>query len=541
MTPDFDRTWERREYLDETLRFIENEFAYAAYMVSTLKRGDHRDRLFAPAAENYLRSLREAKDAALQSTPSRPHQIANELQTFLENFPALMRTLTAAMTQRREDTFPRPVIGDARTMFAPSEVAIEYPVTIRAAEALNEDYHSRVGAFYEPWPGSGPPLVNIAGGTAASLQTQTQIRISRKLEDSCRQMLNFSCITLPRWSPQHIRMFAIAAHEHIHRVLRLVELAREEIDSVFVIEQRATEQPNNSHDDTGGHADERHAGSDEASMQLYLDVSDRFEKEVGERILALHKLAHLFAQQIRAFLIENDIPTLPGVAPGLRAKLQRIIASHHAAEFLADTGASVIAGPAFLFAYTTMYFSQPHREAQRILQPNLVKLHQSRHPPTVVRCALQHRVLLALGFKTVAQKAAPGLGGDWAELSAGPELIRKYDSFLRRGHLRQLLDEVLKLFIDVASASSSSGCYSLVSQGQEEGQVLTRWKAIATRIEETDGFSPEDLAGASPADLINAIWWKRCLSPGQRPRNRLAWRVALRNCHKQYHETAVET
>jgi hypothetical protein len=488
-------------------------------MVSVYHDGDARDRAFFEAATNYLWSLKECLRQTLRTPEA--------LQPLFNEFPKAIRNLTTAVFQRRETAFPRPFTTPGMQVhFAHSEVALGFPLTIRAAEAVNEQYHRRVSLFYERFKPSSAPLVNLAGGSVATLQTQPLLAAATAQDDVnalCSHLLNLSCVTMPRWSSEHIRTFAFAAHEHIHRIFWLVEAARKPALKKFAIEFGDNADRTRVSDDP----DERSRKS-----ARYLDIADEAKPAVGLAIVDIHKLCHTFAFHFRAFFAANQIPKLRGCSEELRESYRRYLAWHHMIEILADTGATVIAGPAFLFSYRTGYQVNSAEELKAMydLLPN-TRAKLSEHPPSAVRILLQIDLLRHMGFNKLAECFEQEFADEWRAIEQAPDqtILVEYRRFTQQEPFQALLFQFAQAITEAAYQSDPTPCYHLPFSNQDEADVLRRWLEVADQVEERGDFFSEDVREATAADLINAIWIKRCPPRPHGAKNRLAWRAALRN------------
>lgn len=526
--PPFNRTREHDEYVSETDNFIENDLRYVEQIISVFRRGEeYGDVLFARSAEQYLASLRRAFEFARRQVS---HRVQAELrQMFLDAFPDLMRNLITAVLQRNEARPPRTLsVSRVSSTSVPSDVTLEYSVTIRAGEAVNEDYHARLRAFYGPDRSSPAPLINLSGSTAATLQTrlplakalaEAQSELERDdslelAEQTTTHLLNLSCITLPRWSSQHIRTYAVAAHEHMHRVLRRVEM---------LVGAALTDYSGHHRKDAEDVLTRPGFSAEERERTLHEILS--FPTALPEddlTVVDLYRSTYAIFLQLWAFFRR----------PGVRNRLvqnERTIqtmAWRHTVEILADTGALVVAGPAFAFAYRTVYAPDVSTELKL-----LTNAEPPRHPPTVLRTQLHISLLRTLKFDTAANRLQDEFEWQWSQ-AKGDTLLLDYFTFLKNDVYSEL-DYVL----DLIGSASAIAPYDLRKRNDlgpvdtSEDTLIDYWLALANAVETQGKFMPSDMMSVSPADAVNAIWYKRMQEGAVEPKNRLAWRVALRNCN----------
>lgn len=560
----FERSLEHSRYLDETYTFIREEIRYAAQMVAYFERlglRDARERVFVQSARRYLDSLDASYSAARHAALRGPrtHTEGQLHSFFLKTFPDLIRDLTTALFQRNEAQPPRMVrVPHASAPFAPSEVTLEYPVTIRAAEALNEDYHSRVVHFYDRTY-SAPPLVNLSGSTAATLQLReplaaavSETEVGEKAtmleqnERTVRHLLNLSCITMPRWSSQHVRTHAFAAHEHMHRALARVHML---VRGALLVYYDANEGADL-------HADWRSASSVLKDRALAAITSYTAPLASGEGDAPIGELfQHTYALfqrlwdffQRRKLRFTFDRANTESSHHKTWVKELRRAAWDHAIELLADAGALVIAGPAFAFAYHTVFTPNTARDLKHLTER--VTADTPRHPPALLRARLHAAWLAELGFPTISAMLRTASDEEWTRAGSDPhaDLLTAYASFVTED-----LADTFKRALDAIGGAGGPHSYDLRKRSgiapagmvgpEVEERLLKRWEAIARRVESERKYLVDDMSAAvldddptptriTPADSINAIWWKRIREGAEDPKNRLAWRVALRNSY----------
>ncbi|MBV8543286.1 MAG: hypothetical protein JO093_01125 [Acidobacteria bacterium] len=526
---EFNRAREHGEYVTETDNFIKNDLLYAKQIVAVFHRGEeYGDVLFARSAEQYLTSLGEAFELARREVTHRAQ--ADLRQRFLDAFPDLMRNLITAVMQRNETRPPR-TLSPSRSPApsVPSDVTLEYSVTIRAGEAVNEDYHACLRPFYGPDRSSYAPLINLAGSTAATLQTrlplakavaeaQSELMPDDPLalaEQTTTHLLNLSCITLPRWSSQHVRTYAFAAHEHMHRVLRRVEML---VGAALTEYERLHRRDAEDVLTRAGSPNEDRAPTfhEVLSFPKALPADDRAVVELYRNFYAIYFQLWGFFRR-------------PTVRRDVNALTLQTMAWLHTIELLADAGAIVLAGPAFAFAYRTVYTPDTATELKM-----LGASEAPRHPPTVVRTQLHIALLRTLGFNTAADRleAEP----QWKEALADAQrnsLLRDYFTFLTKDVYSEI-DYVIDLIGSAGAAPYDLRKRTNGEQGSlasAEQTLNAAWLDLAHGVETQGKFMPNDMVNVRPADALNAIWYKRMEEGDADPKNRLAWRVALRNCN----------
>jgi hypothetical protein len=536
-TPPEHLAWEAKQYTDETIAFIRREIRYATHMALAFQDGTLGEELFNRTIAAYLKAAEECLDLANSPLLAAEPEF---LRIHLEAFPRIVGNLTTALLQRKQKQFPRPFSPPVlQAVFAPSEISLEYPLTIRAAEAVSGDYHGRVAKFFEKFPGCAPPLVNISGGAAANLSLPQVKFISGPDKSlSVERLLNLSCITLPRWSPQHIRTFAVAGHEHIHRVLQVCELAMTDISEVAKRERLRLAELIKRQIGQVIHSDSTELQSGAPELKFYLTLCNRFKDAYGDSIIELHKVQIYLQHVIKKFLSDQNFPqvTVRQVSQHVDHQVveafQDAIALHHANEFIADVGGTIIAGPASVRSFVTISNLDDTAYINELSSVDARRFSLSQHPPPAIRALLQVRVLRKLGFvssaRYVFQSIRPTLERAFAEESGGPLLV-KYGNHFATPEMNWIVEKLIAIFSDVADHNNLRASYNLRRRGDSEGVVVQAWLARAAAVEERNLFLTEDLNGVYPADLINAIWEKRRSHGEVHPKNRLAWRFALRN------------
>ncbi len=511
--------------------------------------------------DRYLASLVTAFAAAKRRVDDdRPNPFRHH---FLSEFPDLIYRLSTAVHQRQEDVpyrFFTARIPQSRVF--PSEVTLEYAVTIRAAEAVSDHYHGRLQHFYPPETNCRAPLVTLSGGPVAMLRTRltlcrgispaaTQIPISvdalLRVMEHCQ---NLSCIKLPRWSSQHIRTYALAAHEHMHRVLDNAAMLTGAAKEAFEDARKRAGDENTNIDAIWFH--ERLTDDVKKRAQSdYMALIEPYMERAGNDLTTFALATYEFFQELWRFYREQLL-TIPPPAASDRDcdALQAIreaeeqfwnlrgIAHYHALELLADVGAVLIAGPAFAFAFRTLH---------PISDPGSVAWGSSSHPPTGVRVRFHIDLLRRLGFDRIPALLEDDLATESTSHGdghlAGEE---RYREFLASAPVGTLIDDFISHLTD---ATEPTATYNLMHQNaaraDAEGRLISTWMAFAKQVEEEGAVLAADVTSVSPADAINAIWWKRIEEqdhiPHRDPRNRLAWRVALRNhgrLEDKKHDTA---
>lgn len=520
----FARARESKRYLSEIDDFIANEITHADRQVRTFERGDHTDTRFANSARRYVSALRQVFDSA------RRRRNKGLRREFLAHFPDIIRDLTTAIYQRIEREPSRAFTLTApRAQFVPSEVTLEYPVTIRSAEAINDYYHERVRGFLPK--GSVPPLVNLSGGTVAMLHDRQGLAreatrtakldvlfSERRLGRLLRIMDDLSSITLPRWSSQHIRTYALAAHEHMHRALNVA----------LYINQRSEQLRNRDRHKkkdvvwaialgpvpTLGPADE---------VDRHYSYANNLERPLGAAVVELAAIAFSFLNRLWGFYRKRELRPNAGTVD----EPVRSLARAHAQELLADIGALLIAGPAFAFAFRTVY--SPVDDLDHYFK---VDATPSKHPPASLRARVHIDVLRELGFVDIATLLEEDFI-EWNTASTARNgFLDEYAHFLRDGAGSIEVLRAIDLFGHVAGDKK---CYDLKKRAgaaapyHTQAALQSRWVDIAREIEEEGAILPSDVRSMSPSDVINAIWWKRIQDSKREPLNRMAWRVALRN------------
>ena len=534
----FNRSRERRRYINEIDVFIDSEIKHARRLVEKFRNRDHRDRRFVESAERYVAAL--AKASARATARKEEEDKRGTHEEFLEHFPEILRDLTTALFQRIESEPARAfALYTHRSSFAPSEVSLEYAVTIRAAEAMNEFYHDRVAGFYPPTSNAKPPLVNLSGGTVAMLRQRAPfaLRIADDFPDPLaieralavvQMVLDLSCITLPRWSSQHIRTYALAAHEHLHRVLSAAQFVTTWIRARYLPEHRVADRARLFDVDWRS----KETSIREPARDYFMEESRRCESAFGSPLTALAGFAYDFSQRLWRFYCDRRVrgTNTDKIEP------LRTIAFSHAQEILADIGALVVAGPAFALAFRTVYPPRLTREALDWLfgiQENVVWEAEPQHPPTLLRVRLHIDTLSKLGFEDIPALLERDSRADWKKASAlHDSFLVAYLAFLTSSATTDCLASIIELVGEIAGAEHSYHLKHRRLSGSphlSEASLLDWWKAITRQIEDEGRILPGDVSGIAPPDAINAIWWKRALEGAREPKSRLAWRVALRN------------
>jgi hypothetical protein len=537
----FDSSSERRRYIGEINEFIDSEIKHAAQLINKFSR-DARDQRFVASARRYVDALIIGNTCI--ATANTANGAASEhLDNLLEPFPDILLDLTTALFQRAEAEPTRPfALASRRSIFVPSEVSPEYAVTIRAAEAVNHFYHDRVKGFYPPTTDCHPPLVNLSGGLVANIRQQKNFAaatvgkspdrtaIQRTLA-IVKTILDVSCITLPRWSSQHIRIYALIAHEHFHRVLTVTDYVNAWIRTAYN-ESKKGEGKKVTKGERLLDIDwkSRNRKVREAARNFYLNSSRPYEKQFGTALVKLAALRYTLTQRIWNFLARRKVRPLPYENP----QPLEVISNIHGDELLADLGALVIAGPAFAIAFRTVYPPRnPEYELQQLFDASTPP--PELHPPALLRVHLHEQILSDLGFKTLSKRLTSDSSALWAtgkKVRSG--FIDAYARFLR-DRTTGAGGNIADILVTVVEIAGESSAYNLKARAEtnarnsSEKDLLQWWTEITRQIEEEGKVFTRDVQSIPPADAINAIWWKRALQHNRDPKNRLAWRVALRN------------
>lgn len=526
--PVYNRDWERTQYVDEQLEFLLEEYLYIRHSVDGLPTQAPTDGAFQKNATLYLSSLKDFLDAALQASDEPRDSTHPGRAEIAHGLPDLVRALTTALLQRRESPVPRPISAPIdRPFFAPSEITIEYPMTIRAAENLNSDYHARLFPFFASLPRHvPPPLIILSGPGPAKMKTAEPALLHPTINswDRVSAFLTAAYVSLPSWSPQHIRTFSIIAHEHVHRVLQLVRFVGLESQSRFQQQQL---------DATTG----------EITGNQFHDQFKRVASElspfVGAFTVRLFEEHYDLRELLLGFLCDHDLPGLSSSPPDAVildpdhvVGVRNDIAVNHAGEIISDIGATVLAGPAYAFAFRTCYpgFKQSDALRLRVIRMISTGRFLSSHPPTLYRYHLHNIVLRQLGFRQIARGLERDLSKDSSPIYDDP--LRRYTEFLDSAPIRKLVTNLVDLFVTAAeqhAPRNTFSCQSTSSSSLSEQAIRDRWRGVTRKVEEQHAFLGTQLRDYFPAEFLNAIWQKRSHHPGERPRHRMSWRVALRN------------
>jgi hypothetical protein len=567
----FHRTIEQQHFNKETNDFIKTELAHARRQVRAFRETfgpsaretSPRDVEFADSAHNYLLSLEAA--FAVAEGPIK-HGRPNEFRDrFLAEFPEIIANFATAVYQRQEELPYRFFTTRApESRFAPSELALEYAVTIRAAEAVSAEYHDRLRRLYPGATECRAPLVALSGGPVAALRAHIDLCRGNPalacpvpitpaaLIEVLRHCQNLSCIRLPRWSSQHIRTYALAAHEHMHRVQHSSTIITREAKAAFT--KRRESQGAESSIDAIWSSDQLSDETRLAALAEFISDIETYAQAVGNDLAVLtvagyelfHDLWRLYRQHARvedrpfpqgpqAITECEGVPIVAGVPvphrdgnPAERDfEIWRSVAQFHAREFLADIGAVLIAGPAFVLAFRTVH---PIADPKGGVAPG-----NRSHPSTNLRVWLHIALLRRLEFRVLAGLIEDDLRDEWGELAQGPELEQACKTFVDT--LMQPGGTVDHLIEHLTDASDTA--YNLQRRREQdaprssEAALLDHWTDIARAVEVDRHILSADVTAFAPPDTINAIWWKRIAEQSEDPeteaRNRLAWRVALRN------------
>jgi hypothetical protein len=341
-----------------------------------------------------------------------------------------------------------------------------------------------------------------------------------------KTVLDVSCITLPRWSSQHIRIYALVAHEHFHRVLTVTEYVNAWIRAAYNQGKPVTKGQRLLDIDWKS----RDRKVREAARTFYLNSSRPHDEQFGAPLVKLAALKYELTQRIWTFLARRKVRPQPYDDP----QPLEVLSTKHADELLADLGALVIAGPAFAIAFRTVYPPRsPEYELQQLFDSSTPVT--DLHPPALLRVHLHEHILSDLGFKTVSKELARDSSALW---TTGKRVrngfIDAYARFLRdaRRGAGRCMARTLATIVEIAGEASA---YNLRARADtnarhsSEKDLLRWWAAITRQIQDECKVFTRDIQGIAPADAINAIWWKRARQGNRDPKNRLAWRVALRN------------
>jgi hypothetical protein len=556
----FLRKVEQQHYIRETNEFIKAELEGARRQVAAFLERDERssnnprDVLFAESANLYLDSLAQLYALAERPVDGRPNPFRDR---FLTEFPEIIYYLATAVYQRQDELPYRFFTTRApESRFAPSEVALEYAVSIRAAEAVNYNYHDRFRSFYPTNPECRAPLVTLSGGPVATLKARLKLCCGmseapivpltpNELLELLRHSQNLSCIRLPRWSSQHIRTYALAAHEHMHRVLNSAQIITRAATDAFVaqrIEQNSTERNIDAIWSNENLSEEARR----QAREEFVSHVERYAPAAGNNLATLSVAAYEFFQDVwRSYRKQAQsgadgamIRALCGVPEdqlgATRGTEQleplRTTALLHTRELLADVGAILIAGPAFAFAFRTIH---PIAAAKAGIAPG-----NHSHPSPSLRVWLHIHLLRRFRFERIATLLQEDLHDEWKELKESADVLdeacEKFFSSVGAGR-----DGTFDHLVAHITDATSDCTYDLrrpraanVSAPTEE-ELLDRWSGFARAVEEERQVLSAEMLDMSPEDAINALWWKRLTEQNEdstrEARHRLAWRVVLRN------------
>lgn len=426
--------------------------------------------------------------------------------------------LTAIMMQNytsehvsRKKKIPRRA-GDALIhSFTLGEVHPVFSECLRGIEALNYWLHRNISKFFSKFD-SIPPVLAVSTFEEYAFQPYPGIDLWDVPYDErarfIRWFLTMSWITLPRWTPAHIRYCPSLGHEHFHRVHLLLKTA-------YIDLLRGIRAQSESREDIIRALGEYFG----APLILLLDVFSRLRDGLQD-----------FFEQVRT-ASRAEVARRSGVTPPLSAALQtmfetaaRSSAERCAMEILADSCGLVLLGPAFLWSFMNREVAWSSVDLARVRTADIVQT----HPPSWIRIRLMMRLLREAGFSQIVddiedqirilRERFPSI-----DVRSNPA-ITSFESWLDAN------EATLRDTIRVLSETMSESCLSKIRDIGPK-QWLDRIRHIWEEIKGGSVYSGET---RRIDEIVNVLWWKELYRP-QEVSGHAAWRLALSSC--LYHVT----
>ena len=497
---------ERREFLHREIEY----FKFACEQM-----GSQGDAGFYESSYEYARRLSgileslEKYEQFAEAEKDRGLRILESAEGACVSLPALFQILSNSVVSRRI-TAVRATASATRRRFALTEVHPDYGMTVRAIEGLNSRYHELLKPFFGKFSVVSPLVVISPSSkyafSVAPLFDVEMFRLDADFNAAVRKeliehLLNLSWIILPRWVPVQVRNAPILAHENWHRVLCLALLAMGDLDEFESSRPGATERK-----------DEQF-------------VRDLYGPLMGELARRLKFLATGLAEllyQLRRPRIHAVVRQFPkATRDSVFQEYYDIIldsALNLAEEFLADVGATMLAGPAFVFAL----IADPKVSVSEISitrDPSV----EMKHPPLVVRAKVLRFVLRHLGFRRMATKTTQ-LIAEFQKQSkpqnAERVLLREFEGWLRRN--KPFFTEIVEIMSSTMPACLGNRLLRRPSSVAPEYQWIREMEHTRKMIAAGGRLSID----TTPEEVLNSVWIKKIEHPRLGPLH-LGWRTVL--------------
>jgi hypothetical protein len=437
--------------------------------------------------------------------------LLEDIETTCEILPGLFQNLSNAVIARRFAGV-RSEASSVRNRFALSEVHPDYAITVRAIEGLNTSYHNHLKPLFARFS-ARPPLVVISPSSSYAFSVVPIFRVRMfsikpglvkvLRERHIAYALNLSWIILPRWLPIQVRSAPILAHESFHRALRLAWMALGDL-----------------------HANQDPLAGDNADR-------DFVEQFYGPEIIKLTQILWRLKMSLRRLfgvlragkLISFDREWKSLSIPERKRRtileeyLKGTLASARrcAEEFVADIGATLIAGPAFVFALVTDP-SIPADEIAAGADPDYVM----EHPPLIVRATLLCSILRKLGFVEISERCRELTEEHPSTQNGVPEAdatLQEYREWMRSNE--GLFDEMIEWFTHLMPSCIGNSMLQL--NGPTEERWIERMDDVRKQIQRGNLVNVK----VTPEEVLNAIWVKKTYHPESLELHH-AWRIVLR-------------
>lgn len=495
---------ELRLRIQEGKDFLLGELEHVRIMCKALAQSEYKDPLivygetWAESVKEYLNNYFERSEGYLTSGE---FDELRRLTSWLTLTATLMQNYTIESVSRKKRV-PK-LAGNALILSYPlGEVHPAFAEAIRSIETINCWLHNESSVFLGRFQ-SIPPILAVSAFEQYAFQIFPMIplwevpRAQRK--SRAEWFLCMSWITLPRWTPAHIRFCPAVAHEHFHRIGHLVRAA--------FIEQAQERKTLQANEETIRSRLEDFYGS---GLMFLLDAHSGIFRSLFVLFSKLPKdcLTQLFNTQGRYF-VQLTAPAFEEVT--LRS------ADLCAEEFLADIYALIMLGPSYLWSFLnepTMWFTSC------IESLGFPGVHHT-HPPPCMRLEVMLRVLRETGCHQILTEAEH-------EIS---DLRSKFPQVDPRGHwgfqvFSTWLDDNIERFLVVCRRLSEMLKVSCWTKIQKDGETawMEQLKDVWSRLKEGHVYLEESVTVDT---IINALWWKELYVGQEEMLGHLAWRLAL--------------
>ncbi|MEW6686681.1 MAG: hypothetical protein AB1393_10820 [Candidatus Edwardsbacteria bacterium] len=492
-------------FAEEAKQFLVAELQYVGIVSKTLANSETKNPLilygetWANCVREYLNVYFDREESDLRSGDFN-HLLRTT--SLLRLMPIMMQNYTTELVSRRARS-PK-LAGNALVHSFPlGEVHPDFAEAIQSIETLNCWLHNRVSAFFGRLR-SIPPILAVSAFERYTLQPfPWQLPVDlQKL--TMEWVLTMSWITLPRWTPAQIRYCPAIAHEHFHRIEYLLKAACD-----YLKENRNSCERT---EDTILSDIKKLLGSNfllllESYTQILTSLTDFFRTVRKE------------SQDWMGRGIEHYGHFLEDCHFRIFEKAFADSALRWTGEFLADVCATVLLGPAYLWAF----LNRP--SAWQTATISLVRLPGAlvTHPPPCVRRELMLRLLRESGgFQRIPddiKKQTQELKKRFSHIEADNDPACRSLAFW--------LNQNFNLFVRACETLSDTMTDTCWKKIKEEGEKvwLEKLQSVWGQLKTGTVFFGDSV---SIDRIINALWWKELYTDRKEEMSgHIGWRLAL--------------